>query len=242
MSDFLLILCLLLTACHTAVPQVSSTPDTEELRLTQLSEHVYQHISYLPTRLYGKVPCNGMVYIVADTAIVFDTPVTVAASELLIERLTRDMGCHIKAVVVNHHHVDCLGGLAAFHERGIPSYGHSTSVALARADDYLAPQHTFDTMLMLTMSEQRIENRYFGAAHTADNIVSYLPGEQVLYGGCMMKSLRSGRGNLADADTLAWSATVRAVRTAYPDTRLVIPGHGTAGDTSLLRYTIEMFE
>ncbi len=83
---------------------------------------------------------------------------------------------------------------------------------------------------------------HVGAGHTDDNIVVYLPDERVLFGGCLVKSLGAGRGNLNDADTLAWAGTVRKVRDRYADARIVVPGHGPPGDATLLDYTIRMFE
>jgi metallo-beta-lactamase class B len=57
----------------------------------------------------------------------------------------------------------------------------------------------------------------------------------------MVKSLGSGKGNLADADTLAWAGTVRKVMELVNDSTTVIPGHGKHGGRELLEYTVGMF-
>jgi metallo-beta-lactamase class B len=84
--------------------------------------------------------------------------------------------------------------------------------------------------------------QFFGEAHTVDNTVSFVESEKVLYGGCMIKSLKAGKGNLADANVNEWSNTVRKIKSTYPNIIHVIPGHGKVGDTDLLDYTIEMFQ
>ena len=81
-----------------------------------------------------------------------------------------------------------------------------------------------------------------GEGHTRDNVVSYFLDEKVLFGGCLIKSLKSGKGNLADANTAEWSNTVKTIKRQFKDVEMVIPGHGKPGGIELLDYTIEMFK
>ncbi|MGE0492978.1 MAG: MBL fold metallo-hydrolase [Vulcanimicrobiota bacterium] len=80
-----------------------------------------------------------------------------------------------------------------------------------------------------------------GRGHSFDNVVTYLPAEKVLFGGCLLKARGAGKGNLADADVAAWPTTVAAVRQAFAEAEFVVPGHGRWGGPELLDYTIEMF-
>ena len=64
----------------------------------------------------------------------------------------------------------------------------------------------------------------------------------MLFGGCLIKELEAGKGYLGDANVAAWSGTVEAVKQAYPDVRVVVPGHGEPGDGKLLNYTIGLFK
>ena len=36
--------------------------ESESLKIERVSDHVFQHISYLKTKTMGNVPCNGMIY------------------------------------------------------------------------------------------------------------------------------------------------------------------------------------
>ena len=103
------------------------------------------------------------------------------------------------------------------------------------------PQNRFDGKFEITDGVHVILE-HFGAGHTRDNVVAWLPEEKVLFGGCLVKEIGAGKGNLADADTLAWSGTVRRVIENYPDVRIVVPGHGEPGGEELLEYTVKMFE
>jgi metallo-beta-lactamase class B len=215
---------------------------SESLVIQQLTPHTYVHISQLVIPNYGSFPCNGMIYTNEGEALVFDTPIGDSASAELIQWLRRELELEVKGIVVNHFHDDCLSGLAAFHRTGIPSYANEQTIELASDGEFELPQHGFTDSLVLRLKHKKVINRYFGAAHTIDNIVSYLPDEEVLFGGCMIKEIGAGEGNLNDADTKAWPVTVGSIKATYPNLQYVIPGHGESGGTELLDYTIEMFE
>jgi len=59
--------------------------ESENLSINKISDHVYQHISYLNTESFGKVACNGMVVINGQEALMFDTPSDDASSQELID-------------------------------------------------------------------------------------------------------------------------------------------------------------
>lgn len=214
----------------------------ENLRIIQISEYSFVHVSYLDTSEFGKVPCNGLVHIRNNQAIVFDTPTNPEASGELLNWLVENKKSKVTAVVVNHFHIDCLGGLEAFHESGIASYATNETIRLARNDGVIIPQNGFDRQNELEVGGKKIINRHFGEAHTSDNIISYIPDEELIFGGCMIKSLKAQKGNLNDANVSEWSNTVRNIKTHYPHLKTVVPGHGKYGNAKLLDYTIELFK
>jgi metallo-beta-lactamase class B len=214
---------------------------SEDVSLVRVTEKVYIHRSKLQTQDFGKVTCNGMLFIDGDEAAIVDTPADLPQTEILLTWL-EEQQVQVTSVTVNHFHADCLAGLAAFHSRSIPSYGSLQTQRLAIADSILAPRYTFTDSLTLKVGGREIVSRFPSQAHTTDNIVTYIPAEKVLFGGCMMKSLKAGKGNLADANIEQWSETVEQVRLLFPDMEYVIPGHGLQGGSDLLDYTIEMFK
>ena len=241
-SIYSLSIILLLSACH---PKNAALflYNSSLLKIEQITPNAFQHISFLEIPNYGPFPCNGLVYVNNGEAIIFDTPTNTEASLELIHWVQNELHAKIKAVVINHFHVDCLAGLEVFHQAGIPSRAHQKTIELAIKDRVaVIPQYGFHQTETLQIGKSTIENRFFGEGHTKDNIVSYILEENLLFGGCMIKELGAGKGNLADANLTEWGNTVKRIKATYPNLQYVVPGHGKIGNTALLDYTIELFK
>ena len=239
---FSLLLLTALLICCKSEPKANQNYVSPTLSIVQITPNVFQHISYLETQEYGKVPCNGMIYFSNNEAIVFDTPTSDASSKELISWVQNEMDAELKAVVISHFHVDCLGGLKAFHDNNILSYANDLTINLAQKDGAELPKKSFQSEQKLTLNDSQIINTFFGRGHTYDNVVSYIPAEKVLFGGCLVKSVGAKKGNLTDADTLNWSSTIKKIKKAYPEVKFVVPGHGKTGSAELLDYTIDLFK
>jgi len=238
--------CTLLLLVWALSPLMSQKTQTayssEDLKIIPLTDHSFLHITYLEVPEYGRVACNGLVYLNSGEAIVFDTPTDDKVSRELIRWIRETKEHQVTAVVINHFHVDCVGGLSAFHELGIPSYANTLTQCLAKEKGNPVPQQGFTDLLELQVGKEKVINRFFGEAHSSDNIASYIPSESLLFGGCAVKSMGAGKGNLADANETTWSGTMGKIKTAYPKVRIVVPGHGDPGGIELLEYTQKMFE
>ena len=238
---------LLLILCTCALMTTGQNPTiykTTTLEIDSIAPGTYVHRTYLSTKEWGKVACNGTVYVNKGESVVFDTPATDSVSAELISWIKAHTHSHIKAIVVNHSHEDCLGGLAVFHKAGIPSYSSKRTQTFARNDTVnkpVVPQHSFTKELILKIGGTSIINYYPGEGHTRDNIVSYIPSVKILFGGCIIKALDSGKGNLAEANVTTWAQSVRNVKQKFPNAVIIIPGHGAYGPHPLLDYTIKMF-
>ncbi|WP_342088261.1 subclass B1 metallo-beta-lactamase [Dyadobacter sp. OTU695] len=223
----------------------AQTPDksfkTGDLIIQKVSDHAYNHITYLQTESFGKVPCNGLIVFDEGEAVIFDTPVDDATSEKVIRWVEDSLHCKVKAVIATHFHEDCVGGLKAFHEHGIPSYATNRTIAFDKERKFPVPQKGFDDRLDLKVGKKKVLAAFYGEGHTRDNIIGYFPDEKVMFGGCLIKEVDATKGNLADANVQAWSATVTTIKAKYPDVKVVIPGHGKIGDNALLDYTIKLF-
>ncbi|OOG75334.1 subclass B1 metallo-beta-lactamase [Algoriphagus sp. A40] len=214
---------------------------SETLQIEQLSPNTFVHVSYLSTDDFGKVACNGMLVIHEGEALVFDTPADNEASKELIAWLETNQKVKVKGVVATHFHDDCVGGLDAFHAQSIPSFGSLKTNSLAKAEGNLVPENGFEEQLILEVGGLEVLIRFLGEGHTRDNVVAYVPADQVLFGGCLIKEVGAGVGFLGDANTADWSETVTKVKSTFSDVRTVIPGHGKVGDAELLDFTIRLF-
>jgi len=216
--------------------------ESNNLNVENLTNNTFRHISFLSTQDYGRVGCNGMIVIDNGEAIIFDTPTNDADSKELIEWVENTLHCKTVGIVVTHFHVDCLGGLNEFHQRQIPAYASFKTIELAKLDSIQLPIIGFENYLELKVGSKSVINEFIGEGHTIDNVVSYFPDEKVLFGGCLIKRVGAGKGNLADANIKSWSSTVQAVKAKYGNAEIIIPGHGKPGNQDLLDYTIELFK
>ena len=63
-----------------------------------------------------------------------------------------------------------------------------------------------------------------------------------MFGGCLVKEIGAGKGNLEDANVSEWSKTIKGVKAKYGNAEIIVPGHGEAGNQGLLDYTIQLFK
>lgn len=236
-NSIIIALISIFSGCNSKKPPLENY-NSETLIVERVSDNIYRHISYLETKTYGKVPCNGMVYLDGDDAIVFDTPTNDKASAELIEWIGNRS---IKGVLVTHFHIDCLGGLKEFHLNEIESYASNATIKLAEKDHTELPKNGFKDKMDFTIGDNTAYAQFFGQGHTQDNVIGYVPSEKALFGGCLIKSLNSGKGNLSDANTNEWSSTVEKIKREIPGIEVVVPGHGKNGGSELLDFTIELF-
>lgn len=232
-------------SCKTQ-PQPNYKPQvlykTERLVITQIAENSFQHTSFLQTNDFGFVPCNGLVVRNGKETIVFDTPTNDASAAALINWIKETIHCKINAIVPTHFHEDCLGGLQAFHDQGIPSYANFKTIKFAQENKAVVPKNGFTDSLILKVGNTRIVAKFFGEGHTRDNIVGYFSSDNTLFGGCLIKELNANKGYLGDANVADWSKTVEKVKKEYPNVKVVVPGHGASGSKQLLDYTIKLFQ
>lgn len=168
-----------------------------------------------------------------------------------------------RIVAINtHFHLDGTGGNAAYAAAGVDTIASSQTAALLAErggrmrdeaagglDDpalaarvarvaLLAPRRTFDPAagLVLRIAGEEVRVIHPGPAHSPDNVVVHFPARGILFGGCMIKSAGASIGYTGDADLARWEDAVRRLEPLAP--RIVVPGHGAAGDAGLLAGTI----
>ena len=242
-STFLLLGIVAFVSCSTPKEKVQREPayKTENLIIKQVAENSFVHVSFLQTDDFGNVPCNGLVVTNGGEAIIFDTPANDKSSEELIRWIKGTLHCSVKAIIPTHFHNDCVGGLKTFHADSIPSYANIKTIELATEKNFLVPQNGFRDSLRLALGDSYVTVSFPGEGHTKDNVVGYFPTDNILFGGCLIKEVDASKGFLGDANVPAWSGTVERVKDAYPNIKIVVPGHGEPGGQELLDYTIKLF-
>ena len=200
---------------------------------------VHRSVKYLP-EFGGDVPSNGLIAKASDGAVVIDTAWTPEQTAEVLDWAQTNVG-PVRAVIVTHWHDDRSGGLSEVHRRSIPSYGSSRTDEQASAHGATPPNHLFDETLDLRSLGLDGEAYFPGAGHSLDNVVVWLGGPQLLFGGCLIKAVEAqGMGNTVDGDLDAWPDTLARVERRYPQAKHVVPGHGAPGDRSLILRTHEL--
>jgi metallo-beta-lactamase class B len=214
---------------------------SNDIDLIRLSPNAYVHVSRAEMGSFGLVSSNGLIFIDKGKAFLFDTPVNDDQTKTLITWVEKNLQVLFVGFVPNHWHGDCLGGLAYLKSRHIPSYANRMTIDLAKKNHLPLPDKGFKDSLKLKINDKPIECYYFGAAHSTDNIVVWIPSERILFAGCMAKEMQStSKGNLSDADLNAWPNTIKKVMAKFPSARIIIPGHGAIGGFELLPHTLEV--
>jgi arylsulfatase A-like enzyme/glyoxylase-like metal-dependent hydrolase (beta-lactamase superfamily II) len=210
----------------------------DDVEAERVADGVWLHRSYQQVPEYGRVPANGLVVVSDGEAALVDTPWTDAQTRDLVAWVRNRLGAQVTTVVPTHSHADCMGGLGAAHALGARSYALAATVALAKRDGLAVPQEPFERESVVRVGARTLEARFPGPSHTADTVVVWLPDVKVLFGGDLLRSAEArSLGNTREADLGAWPASLAAVERAFPDARLLVPGHGSPGGRELLRHT-----
>ncbi len=216
---------------------------TPDLYLLKLTENIFVHVSYHTDSLYGKFTSNGMIVIDGNISAVFDTPMDDSLSQQLFEFIEDSLKAEIKFFVPNHWHGDCTAGMDLLDSSKTTFISSQKTLLISQKKGIPTALISFKENYNFTVGKIRIECAYLGEAHSPDNIVVYISSERILFGGCMIKTLKSNsKGNLEDANLKEWPKTIRKVKRKYKKARIVIPGHGDYGNIDLISHTIKLIK
>ncbi len=170
-----------------------------------------------------------------------DTPCTEEATERVYEWLVRTFDEPNVIEINTGFHNDNLGGNGYLIGWGVVCYGSDVTPGL------IERCWAQTVRKVLPYFEVEANDKYrdilMNQNLVAPNRLYPLAEGRLLYGGCMIKA-RGARtpGFVGDADMAAWPVSLGKLLERYPETRLVVPGHGAWGDLSLVRHTIEVCE
>ena len=188
---------------------------------------------------------NTGVIIGDDSVMVIDAQATPRLATIVVEKIRSVTDKPIKHVVLSHYHaVRVLGAsaydaseiiasdkcLAMIHERGQEDWdsefgrfprlfeGHESIPGLTW------PTLTFKEKMTVHLGRRRVELMFLGRAHTAGDIVAFVPDEQVMFTGDIVEyhsACYCGDGHFAD-----WGPTLDRIAVFEP--KSIAPGRGDA--------------
>ena len=219
--------------------QSSNDQSVKNLKIKQLSDNVYQHISSQRVEPWGLVEATGLVVVNGTDAHLIDSPWTTQATKELIKWID-GKGLTIKSAVVTHFHSDASNDLPLLNDLNIKTYATSLTNQLLISKKRETASNEITTNAF-ELVDGVMDVFYPGGGHSQDNIVVWMPQEKILFGGCFVRNLRAkSLGNTEDAVISEWSNSIQKVINRYSDIKLVVPGHGKVGDISLLTHTQEL--
>ena len=246
LTPFLLAAILSVSACN----EVAQTPEMPSslsknypIALQKIAEGVWVHTSNYTVPGRKPIPSNGLIVEDGDNLIMVDTAWGEKATESLLETVKSEIGKPVTKVVITHHHLDKIAGVDVMEFAGAEVFTHPLTPVKAANAGYPVP-NTSVAALKDAKSRTKVgpvEIAYPGAAHAQENLVVYIPSKKILYGGCAIKGAEANSmGNLDDADIKAWPTTLNWIKTTYPETQTIVPGHGKGSDLRLIDRTLAM--
>jgi len=188
---------------------------------------------------------NSGVIIGDDGVIVVDAQATPVMARLVIERVRRVTDKPIKYLVLSHYHaVRVLGASAYAAQQVLASDACRAMIAERGKEDWDSefgrfprlfraaesipgltwPSLTFDRRLTLYLGKRRVELSHIGRAHTAGDIVVYVPDANVLFSGDIVEY--QSACYCGDAHFTDWPTTLSRLDAVKAEA--LVPGRGDA--------------
>jgi len=196
--------------------------------VAMIAPHVWLHTTTAIIPGGAVFPANGLILERTRGSLLIDTGYTPEQAELLWEWSKANLSSPIVVAVATHFHNDRTGGIEGLKKHHVHTFAYPLTCDLAAVHGMPVPEPIAEMGEGFVRFNEDCELFYPGAGHTRDNIVAWLPDQQVLFGGCLLKSTTSGGlGNTADSIIPDWAASIRAMQTRYPSAKITVPGHGT---------------
>lgn len=188
---------------------------------------------------------NSGIIIGDDSVLVFDAQATPRLAGKVIERIRGITDKPIKHVVLSHYHAVRVLGASAYTASEILMSQKARSMVVERGqEDWVSelarfprlfdghdsipgltwPTATFAERMSLHLGKRQVNLMHLGRAHTAGDIVAFVPDANVMFSGDIIEyrsACYCGDGHFGD-----WPGTLEAIRTFQADA--VVPGRGDA--------------
>lgn len=208
------------------------------VKLTKINDEVWVHTTY--TNMDGfSVPANGLLINSSKGLYLIDATWNDQLANELLKMIDQNFHKRVKKAIITHHKIDRVGGIQALLDAKIPLESTSFIAKMMKDEGYPQIKTTLDRNPVFKAGKVSIETYYPGEAHTRDNIVVWLPQYKILFGDMIFALEQGNVGIIDEANMSAWPYTMQNLINKYPDAKVVIPGHKSWGDFSLLTHTID---
>lgn len=213
-----------------------------DIKVEPLTKDIYIHISY---QLYGgsPFPSNGLIVKTPKGVLLVDTGWGEEATKQLYKWVRKNLKEKVKLCIVTHSHGDRASGTGFLQKKGVKVISTPLIAEKSAIQGYAKPDGILPNDTAFIFKGLTVQIYFPGEGHTNDNIVVYFPEQQVLFGGCFVKSTEAtGLGNVADANIQEWANSIENVMLKFPGLKFVIPGHQNWDDGASLKHTLELIK
>ena len=217
-----------------------------KLVVTPLNDQVYVHTTY-GVYQNTSIPSNGLIIktndgiVLVDTG--WDTEKDTDNTRQLLQWVADSLHQPVRLCIVTHAHEDRVGGISELRKAGVRVISTPLTASKSVKLGYESPEGILPDDTTFTIGQEPIRCYFPGEGHTSDNIVVWLPNQQILHGGCFVKSVAAfGMGNVADANLNEWANSIQNVMKQFSTARIVVPGHEEWSDTQSLQHTLQLLK
>ena len=212
----------------------------DRLEISHLTGDFYVFTTF---NLYkgNRIPANGMYLVTNGGVVLFDTPWDTTQFQPLLDSIK--VKCDKKAIlcISTHFHEDRTGGLEYYRQQGIQTYTTRKTDELSEKKGMKRAEFLMDKDTVFTVGQYSFQTYFPGQGHAPDNIVIWFEKEKVLYGGCLIKSVKDDTlGNLSDANVKDYATTIKNVLRKCKKPKYIITGHNDWTSKKSLKHTLKM--
>lgn len=231
------LLSLLLTCSSLSAQEAHSN-----LEIQPLTEDCYVYTTFKDLGDY-RFPSNSLYVVTGEGVVLIDTPWDTTQFQPLLDSIATRHGKPVVLCIATHYHDDRTASLEYFKKRGVATYTSRQTYDLCQQHHEKQAEYYFTKDTIFTVGGHQFETFYPGEGHTPDNIVVWIRNENVLFGGCLVKSTESkGLGNIADANLHQWPETIKNVQQKFPRAQFIIPGHFGWANPESLEHTLSLLK
>jgi glyoxylase-like metal-dependent hydrolase (beta-lactamase superfamily II) len=186
---------------------------------------------------------NAAAVVTREGVVVIDALGSPALAEEFLDALAAVTTQPLHTVIVTHYHADHIYGLQTFKARGARVVAQRRSAEYLASDTarlrlaasreelfpwidettrLVAPDLVIDDRLDLEVGGERLLVLHAGPAHTAEDLVVFMPSTGILFSGDLV--FRGRIPFVGQADSARWIAALDDLVKREP--RTVVPGHG----------------
>jgi len=206
------------------------------LQISNLTGDFYVFTSY---NFYKgtPMPANGMYLVTNNGVVMFDSPWDTTQFQPLLDSIKSRHNKTVVLCIATHFHDDKTAGLEYYRKKGIKTYTTNQTDELSKTRaEFLIKNDT-----VIAVGQYSFQTYFPGAGHTADNIVLWFEKEQILYGGCLIKSTEDDDlGYLGDASIKDYATSIKNVQKKCKNLKFIVVGHGDWQSTKSLEHTLMM--